>query len=141
MIRSQASSRIPGTLLVLLSVYCAASLVHFAHNAEFLAYYPNLPAWLTRWQVYASWLLVTSVGVAGVMLLKFGFRTLGFLLVAAYAGLGFAGLDHYFVAPMSAHTLAMNATIWFEVVAASMVFVAALAFLVRWLLTGAAIGE
>jgi hypothetical protein len=28
--------------------------------------------------------------------------------------LGLAGLDHYTLAPISAHTLAMNATIWLE---------------------------
>jgi hypothetical protein len=31
-----------------------------------------------------------------------------------YAVLGFAGLDHYVLAPMSAHTVAMNVTIWLE---------------------------
>ena len=35
-------------LAVLLFVYLAASLLHFAHNAEFLGDYPNLPTWLTR---------------------------------------------------------------------------------------------
>ena len=36
------------------------------------------------------------------------------MLIAIYAVLGFAGLDHYTLAPVSAHTLAMNATIWLE---------------------------
>jgi len=36
------------------------------------------------------------------------------VLIALYAVLGFAGLDHYTLAPISAHTLAMNATIWLE---------------------------
>ena len=39
-------------LAVLLLLYLAASLLHFVHNAEFLSDYPNLPAWLTRSQVY-----------------------------------------------------------------------------------------
>jgi len=43
-----SSSRIPGYLLVLLMVYGVASLIHFAHNAEFVFDYPHSPAWLTR---------------------------------------------------------------------------------------------
>jgi len=140
MIRVQASKRIPSYLLVLLGIYCAASLVHFAHNAEFLSAYPNLPAWLTRAGVYFSWLLVTAVGLAGILCLKFGLRSLGFLLVAGYAALGFAGLDHYAVAPISAHTLAMNITIWFEVLAAAALFAVTLVLLVRSLRVRPAIG-
>ena len=127
----ESSSRIPAHLLVLLAVYCAASLVHFAHNAEFVSEYPNLPAWLTRSKVYLAWLAVTAVGVAGLVLHRLGFRTLGLLVIVAYAALGFAGLDHYWVAPVSAHTLAMNATIGFEVAAAAVLLVATLAHLLR----------
>jgi hypothetical protein len=36
--------------------YAAASLVHFVHNAEFLADYPSMPAWLSRATVYGAWL-------------------------------------------------------------------------------------
>ena len=132
--------RIPGYLLVLLAIYCAASLVHFIHNAEFISAYPNLPAWLARSEVYVSWLVVTSVGVAGLVFLTFGLRTPGYVLIAVYAALGFAGLDHYSLAPMSAHTPAMNATIWFEVVAAATLFITALVLLLRSLVTRRAVG-
>jgi hypothetical protein len=131
MIRVQASEHIPSYFFALIGIYCAASLVHFTHNAEFLSAYPNLPAWLSRSEVYLSWLVVTAVGLAGILCLKFGLRTPGFLLIASYAALGFAGLDHYSVAPMSAHSLAMNATIWFEVLAAAALFAVAVALLVR----------
>lgn len=122
---------IPMYLRVLLGIYFVASLIHFAHNAEYLSAYPNLPPWLTRSEVYLSWLAVTGVGVSGIVCLKYGSRTFGLLLVAGYAALGFAGLDHYFVAPMSAHTLAMNASIWFEVLTAAALFALAVAALVR----------
>jgi hypothetical protein len=128
---AQSSSRIPKYLLVLLIIYCAASLIHFAHNAEFISEYPNLPNWLTRSKVYFAWLAVTAVGAAGIVLLKLRFRLPGLLLIAGYAALGFAGLDHYGMAPMSAHSLAMNATIWFEVTAAAALFVAAVALMFR----------
>jgi hypothetical protein len=48
------NNRLPAVLLVLLSLYGAASLFHHAHNAEFLAEYPNMPMWLTRAKVYIA---------------------------------------------------------------------------------------
>jgi len=113
--RVQTSARIPGFLLVLVAIYFAASLIHFAHNAEFVKDYPNLPVWLTRSKVYLAWLAVTSVGGLGVTLLGLRLRLPGLLVIVGYAALGFAGLDHYWVAPFAAHSIAMNATIWFEV--------------------------
>ncbi len=101
------------SLLALVLVHAAASLVHFVHNATFLADYPNMPAWLSPAGVYAVWLAQAAIGAAGVLLFFRG-RPIGLLLIAVYAVLGFAGLDHYVLAPMSAHTVAMNATIWLE---------------------------
>ena len=101
------------TLLVLVLVHAAASLVHFVHNATFLADYPNMPIWITPGGIYAVWLAEAAVGAAGVWLYLRG-RMIGLALIAIYAVLGFAGLDHYMLAPISAHTVAMNATIWLE---------------------------
>lgn len=128
---AQSTRLAPLYFFILLAVYFIASLVHFAHNAEFLSAYPNLPGWLTRSNIYGAWLAVTAVGALGVVLLRTGRRTLGLLFTAVYAALGFAGLDHYWVAPMSAHTLGTNATIWFEVAAAAALLVAVLALLFR----------
>ncbi len=130
---SKASSRIPRYLLALLAVYCAASLIHFVHNAEFVAAYPNLPVGLTRSKVYLAWFAITTVGAAGILVVKLGARLPGLLLIAAYAALGFAGLDHYWVAAISAHTLAMNATIWFEVAAAGALCATAMALVFQCL--------
>jgi hypothetical protein len=109
----------PVPLMIALLVYCAASLVHFVHNAEFLHEYPNMPEWLTRLGVYAAWIAVTVVGVTGFAVYKLRAPRTGLVLLALYAALGYAGLDHYVVAPASAHTFVMNATIAFEVVTAS----------------------
>jgi len=103
------------TLLALVLVHAAASLVHFVHNATFLADYPNMPIWITPGGIYAVWLAEAAVGAAGVWLYLRG-RMIGLALIAIYAVLGFAGLDHYMLAPISAHTVAMNATIWLETV-------------------------
>ena len=86
-------------ILIALIAYAAACLVHHAHNAHFLDAYPNMPAWLSPAGVYLAWLLATAVGAAGYALVRSGYRALGI-----------TGL----VAPLSAHSLAMNATIWLE---------------------------
>jgi hypothetical protein len=130
-IQRPSTVRIPGHVFALAAIYCAASLLHFVHNAQFIADYPNLPAWLTSAKVYLAWIAVTSVGALGVAAALSGRRTLGLVLIAGYAALGFAGLDHYTRAPLSAHTLAMNATIAFEVVAAAVLMAVSIALLLR----------
>lgn len=131
MMQKHATARIPGYLSALLAIYCGASLIHFVHNARFISEYPNLPAWLTSRTVYLAWLAVTAVGAAGIMVFRSGHRLTGLLLIAAYAALGFAGLDHYSRAPVSAHTLAMNATIAFEVAAAAVLLAVSVTLLLR----------
>jgi hypothetical protein len=100
-------------LLSLVLVHAAASLAHFVHNAAYLADYPNMPAWITPAGIYGVWLAEAAVGALGVLFMLRG-RSVGLVLIALYAVLGLAGLDHYTLAPISAHTLAMNATIWLE---------------------------
>jgi hypothetical protein len=100
-------------LLSLVLVHTAASLVHFAHNAAYLADYPNMPAWQSPAGIYGVWFAEAAIGALGVLLMLRG-RKAGLVLIAIYAVLGLGGLDHYTLAPVSAHTLAMNATIWLE---------------------------
>jgi hypothetical protein len=119
------------TLLVLLLIYGAASLIHFAHNAEFLADYPNLPDSWSRTGVYRGWLILTAVGIAGWLFLSRGHQLAGLLLLALYAVGGLDSLGHYVLAPLSAHTLAMNSTILFEVVAAALVFAMVMKQMIR----------
>ena len=102
------------SLLALVLVHAAASLLHFVHNATFLADYPNMPEWITPGGVYAAWLGEAAIGAAGVILFLRGRTMIGLALIAIYAVLGFGGFDHYTLASISAHTLAMNATIWLE---------------------------
>lgn len=117
-------------LLVSLLVYGAASLVHFIHNAEFIAHYPGLPrSWMPE-GVYLAWLGMTAVGVCGWRMLSRGYPVAGSLVLAAYALLGLDSLGHYFVAPFSAHTPAMNVTILVEVAAGALVLVLAVKLIV-----------
>ena len=117
---------LPRVLPALLLVYCVASLVHFTHNAEFLNDYPNLPAWLTRAQVYLVWIAITLTGVVGYLLAHTRYPRAGLSILTVYAGLGLDGLAHYSRAPFDAHTAMMNFTILFEVAAAIAVLAAIL---------------
>ncbi len=118
-------------LAVLLAVYLAASLLHFAHNAEFLGDYPNLPTWLTRTDVYFVWIGQAVIGLVGFALYLRGRQTPGLLLIGLFAAFGFDGLLHYARAPFGAHTVAMNVTIWFEAAAAGVLLVAVVFAIVR----------
>jgi len=120
----------PGLALLVL-LYGAASLLHFAHNAEYLALYPNLPPTWTRAEVYLAWVLVTLPGVAGLVLYRRGRARSGLALLAAWALLGFAGLLHYTRAPFGAHGVAMNLTICLEVAAAACLLLQVLRLAVR----------
>jgi hypothetical protein len=115
----------------LLLLYLAASLLHFTHNAEYLADYPNLPAWLGRSDVYLVWLVLAAVGVGGYALYRTGWRLAGLVLIGAYAVSGFDGLLHYTRAPLAVHTATMNFTIWLEVVAAALLLCAVIASMVK----------
>jgi len=105
-------------------LYCVASLLHFAHNAEHVADYPNLPGWLSRGDIYLAWCAVALVGIVGFALYARGRELLGLTVLAVYAALGFDGLLHYGRAPLSAHNVAMNTTILTEVVAAGLLLLA-----------------
>jgi len=103
----------------LLALYASASLLHFTHNAEYLAQYPNLPASWTRADVYLAWCGVTSLGLLGYVLYRTEYPRLGLTVLAAYGSLGFAGLLHYTRASIAHHSGVMNFTIWAEVAAAA----------------------
>jgi hypothetical protein len=107
------------TLPLLMVLYGVASLFHFVHNATYIRDYPNLPAWITPVGVYVSWCVIAAVGVVGYWLYRRVSRRFGLLVIAIYALFGFDGLDHYMLAPMGAHTFAMNASILTELVAAA----------------------
>lgn len=115
--------RVDGLLIFLLA-YGSASLFHHVHNAVFVDEYPNLPDWLSAAWVYAAWAGVTSIGIAGYLLLRGGYRLSGLAVVGLYGAFGLDGLAHYGRAPFSAHTLTMNLTIGLEVATAILLLIA-----------------
>ncbi|MES2398373.1 MAG: hypothetical protein V4573_00175 [Pseudomonadota bacterium] len=110
-----AHRTLPKHIQVLLLVFFAANLVHFTHNAEYIAYYPGMPSSFTREKIYMAWIAGASVGLLGLLAYRAKFKILGLALLAAYGAVGIDGLAHYTLALCSEHTLATNLTIWFEV--------------------------
>ena len=111
-------------LLILLLLYGAASFFHHIHNAAFLHDYPNMPSWLSPAGVLAAWGGVTAVGLAGYLLVRRGYVFTGLGVVALYGAYGFDSSGHYGLAPVSAHTLTMNLTIWLEMATAMLLLMA-----------------
>lgn len=126
-------SSLPKHLQLLLLIFFAANLTHFVHNAEYIAYYPGMPSWLTREKVYLAWVAGASLGLSGLLVYRTKLKVLGLVLVAAYGALGIDGLAHYTLALCSDHTLATNLTIWFEVLAGLSLLLASAALIGRTL--------
>ncbi|WP_457353292.1 hypothetical protein [Roseateles sp. P5_D6] len=98
----------------LVAAYFAASLAHFSHNAQYIAFYPGMPAWLTPGTVWLCWFAVCAVGLLAWVLTRLGLPTLGLLALGVYGALGLDGLLHYRLGLCSQHTLMANLTIWAE---------------------------
>ncbi|MDB5957893.1 MAG: hypothetical protein JWP60_4501 [Ramlibacter sp.] len=117
MMHAESRKPVPRPLIGLLALYAVASLWHFSHNAEYIALYPHMPAWLTREKVYVAWLAVSAVGLAGAGMWVLGWGRAAGVALAFYGLLGLGGLAHYTLALCSEHTLTMNFTIGFEALA------------------------
>ncbi|WP_422011011.1 hypothetical protein [Roseateles sp.] len=70
------SRRAPAALV---AAYFLASLAHFGHNAQYIAFYPGMPAWLTPGKVWLFWFAVTGVGLMALALVRLGLPALGLL--------------------------------------------------------------
>jgi len=122
-----ASREMPPKLIAAaLLIYAAASLLHHLHNAAFVADYPDMSAGLTPGVIYAAWLAATALGAAGYLGLR-RYPLIGCTLLGLYGAYGLGALLHYRLAPPSAHTLTMNATIAVEALTAAILLVGTLA--------------
>jgi len=120
-----------GVLLACLLAYMVGSFVHHFHNAQFIDDYPNMPTGFPPAIAYVVWTAVTAVGLAGYYSFRRGRELLGLAMLALYAAYGLLVLGHYKLAPMSAHTLGANATIWLELLTAALLLGTVTVFLVR----------
>ena len=126
---------------ILIGLYFIASLAHFAHNAELIAFYPGMPAWLTAEKVWLAWLGITGVGIAALAMALFGLTTLAVALLGVYGALGLDGLAHYTPALCSEHTVLANVTIWSEAACGVTLLIVSALTLVRGLRAAVAGGQ
>ncbi len=129
---SPSSAQLPPYFWALFALYSLASIIHFVHNAEFIAIYPNMPVWITRETVYLAWLGIGCLGLAGLLMWRFKLFALGMLCFGAYGALGIDGLAHYTLALCGEHTFATNLTIWFEVITGFVLLIVSGMWLGRW---------
>ena len=122
-------------LLALLIVHMAASLWHHIHNGQFIDDYPNMPrgvpANLSLGFAVVAWTVTSAVGLAGYYWVCNGRRLLGFGAMGLYAAYGVLAFTHYTLAPMSAHTPVMNATILGEALTGLLLLVTVIVFVAR----------
>jgi hypothetical protein len=129
---SVSRSRVPQHVWVFAVLYFAASLAHFSHNAEYIAFYPNMPKGLTREQVYLVWLAITAVGAIGFTALRLRWTLIGAAFLLAYGAMGLDGLGHYWLALCSEHSLMANITIWGEAITGVVLAISCGVFIARW---------
>jgi hypothetical protein len=117
-------SDLPRHIWFLLAVYFVASSAHFVHNAAYIAYYPNMPSWITSDRVYMAWCVVTAVGIAGLVAVRLRLHAAAPVFIAVYGAVGLDGLAHYALALCSEHTFMTNVTIWSEAISGLCLLVA-----------------
>lgn len=105
---------IPSHVWAIAALYGLCTFAHFAHNAEFLAYYPNLPDEFTREVIYLLWMGLSTVGMVALPVYMLGRCITALLLLALYGLLGLSCLAHYSVGAVDEHTLTANLLILFQ---------------------------
>lgn len=128
-------------LVALTAAYFTASLAHFGHNAQYIAFYPGMPAWLTPGKVWLFWFAVTGVGLIAWVLNRLGLRAPALLVLGVYGALGLDGLLHYSLGLCSQHTLVANLTIWAEATTGLALLLVSAVLLVRHLVARRALAR
>jgi hypothetical protein len=103
-------------LLALLLLNVFASVVHYIDNVLRWSAYPE-PTWLTAPRTDAFWFVMTPVAALTYLLYRRGSRAWT-TAAYVYAWMGSLTLGHYLYAPPWRMTLAINANVLFEGLAA-----------------------
>lgn len=82
------------TLLRVLAASVVLTTIHYTDNYLYFDEYPQ-PGSLQRWQVWAAWLLLTAVGVAGYALYRRGYAGPAYVCLVVYSYTGLSSLGHY----------------------------------------------
>lgn len=113
------------TLFRVLLAGVVLTTVHYTDNYLYFDEYPQ-PESLRRWQVYAAWLVLTSVGIAGYRLYERGRTSAAYVCLVVYSYTGLSSLGHYLYGALDEFSLKQHAFILVDGVtgAAVLAFVA-----------------
>jgi hypothetical protein len=75
-----------------------------------------MPSWITPDRVYLAWLVVTAIGIAGLVAVRLRLHAVAATFIAVYGAFGLDGFAHYALALCSEHTVMTNVTIWSEAI-------------------------
>ena len=81
-------------LLILLVASIVSTAIHYTDNAVYIEDYPQ-PGWLTEAQIYASWAVLTAIGIVGYRLYRAGRWLPAHVLLLIYSYTGVSSLGHY----------------------------------------------
>ncbi len=97
-------------LIVIVLCNVLSTAIHYWDNYVHFDAYP-VPPWITPDRVWLAWVSLTMAGLIGLWLYGRQNYWLAYACLAVYALTGASTLGHYFYAPFSYFSAAMNAMI------------------------------
>ena len=83
-----------GTLRLLLGAAIVSTAIHYTDNYAAIDDFPQ-PGWVAEWNIAASWVVLTVVGLLGYRLYSQGRLVPAHALLAVYSYTGLSSLGHY----------------------------------------------
>ena len=83
-----------GTLRVLLGAAIVSTAIHYTDNYVAIDDFPQ-PGWVAEWNIVASWVVLTAIGLLGYRLYTQGRFFSAHALLAVYSYTGLSSLGHY----------------------------------------------
>ena len=106
------------TLVWLVSINIAMSVLHYVDNLLFFHEYPE-PPWLSPGIVDAFWFVMTPVALWGLWLARRGRQSYSSIVLLIYAGMSLLVLGHYRFAAFHEIGARIHLFIWLETAAAA----------------------
>ena len=100
-------------LLLFLLASIISTNLHYTDNASFIENYPE-PDWITVSGIYATWMIMTIIGIIGYWLYTQEKLWISYLCLCIYSVTGLSSPAHYFYGAMSNFSTKMHALIWLD---------------------------
>lgn len=107
-------------LLLFLIASIVSTNLHYTDNATFIENYPE-PAWITVSGIYATWIVMTFIGILGYWLYTQAQFWLSYLCLIIYSVTGLSSPAHYFYGAISNFTFKMHGLILLDLLTGTFV--------------------